>query len=55
MELDHAGQILGAETRAVVPHQFCRKCRQNLLAVLGPLIIQHLAPDALADAPIQHR
>jgi hypothetical protein len=38
---------------AVLGDQFCRQCRQNLFAVLGPLLLQHVRADSGADAPVE--
>lgn len=52
-EADHACQVPLAEALAVLGGQFCRQCRQNLLAVSRPLVAEHVGPNAAADLPVK--
>ena len=43
-----------AKAGTIFAHQFCRQCRQNLLAVTCALPAQHFGADALPHAPVEH-
>ena len=42
-----------AKAGTIFAHQFCRQCRQNLLAVTCALPAQHFGADALPHAPVR--
>jgi len=52
-KLHHSTEVLFGEGAAILRRQLTRQCVHDLFAVLGPLFLQDLPVDPLADLPIQ--
>jgi hypothetical protein len=50
---DRASQISRAVALPELRDQFCRQCRQNLLAVLGSLFLENIPSDAESNIPVK--
>jgi hypothetical protein len=51
-ETDYVEGIRSGEPFSLLRRQLFRQCRNNLVAVARPLLVEHIFADALADLPV---
>ena len=51
-ETDYVEGIRSGEPSSVLRRQLFRQCRNNLVVVARPLLVEHIFADALADLPV---
>lgn len=53
-KLHHPPKRLDGVVTSELSSQFSRQCRDNLVAITGPLRLQNVATDAVANLPVQN-